>query len=98
VLKKSELFSAIAAEMKRLGFKRRKSNYEYVIDLGPGFEGHCAFADAAMGEKDLLWVATFAGVRCGAATRYLAGTGEPVRRHRHRPQFHPGTCFLSRGY
>lgn len=77
--KKSELFSAIAAEMKSLGFKRRKSNYEYVLDLGPGFEGYCSFADASKGEKSLLWVATFAGVRCDAIEdRITAWCGDPV--------------------
>ena len=79
MLKKSELFAAIAAEMKRLGFKRRKSNYEYVLDLGPGFEGYCSFAGASKGEKSLLWVATFAGVRCDAIEdRITAWCGDPV--------------------
>lgn len=65
--------------MKRLGFRRRKSDHEYVIDLGPGFEGSCSFADATKGEKDLLWVATFAGVRCDAIEdRITAWCGDPV--------------------
>lgn len=77
--KKSELFAAIAAEMKRLGFKRRKSNYEYVLDLEPGFEGYCSFADASKGEESLLWVATFAGVRCDAIEDCItAWCGDPV--------------------
>ncbi|WP_282698284.1 hypothetical protein [Streptomyces sp. CC208A] len=63
-MRKSEVFAAVAGEMKSLGFKRRRSNYEYVLDLGNGFEGWCSFADAAKGEKTVLWVATFTGVRC----------------------------------
>lgn len=78
-MKKSELFAAVAAEMKRLGFKRWKSNYEYVLDLGPGFEGYCSFADASKGERSLLWIATFTGVRCHAIEdRIVAWCGDPV--------------------
>ena len=61
--KKSEFFSAIAGEMKDLGFKRRKSNYEYVIDLGSGVEGWCSFADSNHGGGAGLWIATFVGLR-----------------------------------
>ncbi|CAM5400001.1 hypothetical protein [Streptomyces aurantiogriseus] len=78
-MKRAELFSAVAHEMKGLGFKRRKSNYEYVLDLGPGFEGWCSFADATKGEKTALWVATFVGVRSAEIeNRILAWCGDVV--------------------
>ncbi|MHA4950945.1 hypothetical protein ACX27O_26850 [Micromonospora sp. SD19] len=62
-MKKSELFAAIAGEMKTLGFRRRKSNYEYLLDLGPGIEGWCSFADSNQGNRSVLRIATFVGVR-----------------------------------
>lgn len=64
-MKKAEIFSALATEMKNLGFRRRKSNYEYVLDIGEGFEGWCSFADSVKGgDRNTLWVATFVGIRC----------------------------------
>ncbi|MFJ4809005.1 hypothetical protein [Streptomyces longwoodensis] len=78
-MKKSEVFSAIAHEMKALGFKRRRSNYEYLLDLGNGYEGWCSFADAVKGEKSALWAATFVGVRCAEIEeRILKWCGEVV--------------------
>jgi len=79
VIKKSALFSAVAGEMKKLGFKRWKSNYEYVIDLGPGFEGYCSFADSTHREKTAVWIATFAGIRCEAIeSRIAAWCGDVI--------------------
>lgn len=78
-VKKTELFSALAGEMKNLGFKRRRSNYEYVLDLGDGFEGWCSFDDDPKGEKNVLWVSLFAGVRCAEVEdRIQAWCGEVV--------------------
>ncbi|WP_329184702.1 hypothetical protein [Actinacidiphila glaucinigra] len=78
-MKKSEVFASVAREMKSLGFKRRRSNYEYVLDLGDGFEGWCSFAEATKGEQSTLWVATFAGVRCAEVEdRILEWCGDVV--------------------
>ncbi|MFM9615179.1 hypothetical protein [Streptomyces niveiscabiei] len=78
-MKKSEVFAAVAREMKSLGFKRRRSNYEYVIELGDGFEGWCSFADAVRGEQAAVWVGTFVGVRCAEIEdRILEWCGEVV--------------------
>jgi hypothetical protein len=79
VAKKSELFTAIAGTMKELGFKRRKSNYEYLVDLGPGIEGWCSFADSNHGGDSALWIATFIGMRWKAIEdRIAAWCGDVV--------------------
>lgn len=62
-VKKADVFAALAGEMKGLGFRRRRSNYEYVTDLGDGFEGWCSFADAPKGSANVLGVATIVGIR-----------------------------------
>lgn len=71
-MKKSEVFKEIASAMKAVGFRRRASNYEYVLDLGHGFEGWCSFADHAKRGSSNLLVATFAGVRCSAVEERIA--------------------------
>jgi hypothetical protein len=96
-LRKPELFAAMAREMKSLGFRRRKSDYEYVLDLASGFEGWRSFADAAKREKDALWVATFTGVRSAEIEgRILDWCGDVVPGWDGR--FYVATVSMNVGY
>jgi hypothetical protein len=69
---RAEVFRALTAEMTGLGFRRWRSDGEYVMDLGEGFEGWCSFADRTRQGGRILSVAPFAGVRCTAVEERIA--------------------------
>jgi hypothetical protein len=68
---------AVAARMRHLGFRKWKSSFEYLIELGPGVEGWCGIPATRRGEHSRL--SATIGIRCNAIEdRITAWCGDPV--------------------